>query len=634
MTSRNVAPLTRSTTARVAIIGAGPTGATLALLLAKQGVRSIVVDRLSRTDEHPRGNVWSARSMEALRSIDVDLAEEMRELSPPPLKLRYITWCTSLSGVDLGRCVPVGEDPSYTADLLAASPCRPLLLSQNVADAMLREALRSNPLVEFLENREIEGLDERPDHVSFAAVDRLEGRRTRIEVDYLIGADGAHSTVRQLAGITSKSTDRQDVAQIHFRADLSTFSVARPSALYWVMSPGFAGTLSAHTKDEKEWVLTTIVLPAVEPAQGMTSERALELIASAIGDHRFPVEIQSIRSWTMELRESSAYGTGRVLLAGDAAAGFTAHGAFGLNHGIQDASSLAWRLSLMMNGGLRDSAHPALVSSYMVERLQVARWLASRARQLTQISDQVLQATGLDPSGFAKLVGLSESGAVRILPSGIRRSLFRALMKTGLKPLARLAMPDAKGQKMRDNVGRAIDKQREVFLNTGTDLGWSINAGFVCPEPRPVAKAVYDHASYCPTTSPGSLLPHLWSDGEYPLSTRDLARQAPLSLLVLESEAPHWQEALRTARSGWGLDIRCPSIGPSEGAAFAVAPQVFARAMEMELTGVLLVRGDGIVVWRSRSSCPEPRAALEAVLLRACGPDIASSTRDSFLEVA
>ncbi|ODV43546.1 hypothetical protein AWV79_16470 [Cupriavidus sp. UYMMa02A] len=144
----------------VAIIGAGTAGSVLALLLASRGIRSVLVERQRDADTHPRGHVWSARAMEVIRAIDVELAEQLREISSPPLKLRYITWCTSLAGVDLGRCVPIGNDPAHTASLLGSGPCRPLHLSQNVTDPILRERVARNALIEFLPGYELESLSQ------------------------------------------------------------------------------------------------------------------------------------------------------------------------------------------------------------------------------------------------------------------------------------------------------------------------------------------------------------------------------------------------------------------------------------------------------------------------------------------
>lgn len=601
----------------VAIIGAGTAGSVLALLLASRGIRSLLVERQVDVDMHPRGHVWSARAMEVIRAIDGDLAEQLRDISSPPLKLRYITWCTSLAGVDLGRCVPIGNDPAHTASLLGSGPCRPLHLSQNVTDPILRERVTRNTLIEFLPGYELESLSQDPHACMLVLRELRSGRRVQRTARLVAGADGAQSTVRRLLGVPSVQAPQQAVAQIHFRARLNPLTVARPSPLYWILNPKVVGTLTAHTADEQDWVLTTAVLPALEPAGGMPATQALSLVQAAIGDDSIDVRLQSVRPWSMALHRAEVVRVGRALLLGEAAAGFSAIGGFGMNHGIEDAASLAWRLQILLGRSVRDDLVPALLSSYAEERAASAQAHASRTQQLGDLADQVLHATGVDPSGFQTLSALSRSRWVRTLPRPAARKLFQAVTGAGLKPLGRLADAGRAGSDARARVRRAIDRQREVFVTLGTDLGYAHATGFLCREPHPQAKSPHAGTDYWPETSPGALLPHLWSEAEgESLSTRDLARSAPLTLLVHEQERVRWQAALLQLRAAWGIDVACPLVGAGGDAQFRVGAQAFAEALQIDVSGAVLVRGDGIVAWRSRRQCADPGAALQAVMER------------------
>ncbi|EYS94820.1 hypothetical protein CF68_23765 [Cupriavidus sp. SK-4] len=601
----------------VAIIGAGTAGTVLALLLASRGIRSVLVERQGDADTHPRGHVWSARAMEVIRAIDVELAEQLREISSPPLKLRYITWCTSLAGADLGRCVPVGNDPAHTASLLGSGPCRPLHLSQNVTDPILRERVARNALIEFLPGYELESLSQDQHACTLTLRELRSGLSVRRSARFVAGADGAQSTVRRLLGVPSVQTPLQAVVQIHFRAQLGKLTVARPSPLYWIFNPRVVGTLTAHTADEQDWVLTTAVLPALEPAGGMPAAQALSLVQAAIGDDSVEVRVQSVRPWTMALRRAEVTRVGRVLLLGDAAAGFSAIGGFGMNHGIEDAASLAWRLQILLGSFVPDDLAQALLSSYADERAASAQAHASRTQQLSDLADQVLRATGVDPDGFQTLSALSRSRWVRLLPRPAARKLFRAATGAGLKPLGRLVDPGQAGADTRARVRRAIDRQREVFVTLGTDLGYAHATGFLCREPHPQAKSPHAGTDYWPETSPGALVPHLWSETDgASLSTRDLARRAPMTLLVHEQERVRWQAALAQLRDAWGIDVACPQVGTGDDAQFRIGAPAFAEALQIDVSGVLLLRGDGIVAWRSRRQCADPGAALQAVMAR------------------
>lgn len=601
----------------VAIVGAGTAGSVLALLLASRGIRSMLVERRSDVDAHPRGNVWSARAMEVIRSIDTELGETLREISSPPLKLRYITWCTSLAGVDLGRCVPIGGDPGHTARLLGSGPCRPLHLSQNVTDPILRQRVVASDLIEFMPGYELEALSQEADVCTLTLRESRSGRTTRRTARFVAGADGAQSTVRRLLGVPSTTEPMQTVAQIHFRAQLGKLNHARPSPLYWILSPGVVGTLTAHTADDEEWVLSTAVLPEIEPAGEMTTARALSLVRAAIGDDSIEVEIRSIRPWTMELRRAVTSRVGRVLLLGDAATGFSAIGGFGLNHGIEDAASLAWRLQILLGSFVHRDLAEGLLSSYAVERAASADAHAHLTRQLSALSDEVLRSAGVNLEGFRMLSALSRSAWAARLPKVFARRVFGALMRRGLMPLNGLTVTGAAGAAARARVRRAIDKQREVFVTLGMDLGYAHPAGFVAREPHPHPAPPNRATEYLPTTSPGALIPHLWcergSDGES-LSTRDLARRAPMTLLVHEQERVRWLAALSSVRGDWGIEVACPSIGSGVASQFRIEPSALAAALEIDASGAVLVRGDGIVVWRSRRKCADPAGALQAVM--------------------
>lgn len=605
----------------VAIIGAGTAGSVLALLLASRGVRSVLVERQSELDAHPRGHVWSVRAMEVIRAIDPELAEELREISPPPLKLRYITWCTSLARVDLGRCVPIGNDPVHTARLLASGPCRPLHLSQNVVDPILRQRVLANAQIEFMAGHELEALSQDDSECSITLRELHSGKVLQRTARFVVGADGAESTVRHLLGVPSTTVPLQSVAQIHFRAPLGKLTSPRSGPLYWVFNPKLVGALTAHTANDEDWVLTTAVLPAIESASQMPAARAMSLVRAAIGDDSIPVELRSVRPWTMALRRAETTRVGRVLLIGDAAAGFSAIGGFGLNHGIQDAASLAWRLQMLFGRDAHSDLLEPLLSSYAIERSESADAHARRTRQLSELSDEVLQATGLDPAGYQKLAGLSGSALAGLLPRRLAGSLFAALMASGLKPLVRLANAGPAGVEVRTRVRRAIDKQHELFVTLGTDLGYALSSGFVCREAHPHPASPHSGTEYWPTTSPGALVPHLWSNvREESLSTRDLARRAPLTLLVNAAECGRWTAALAHLRADWGIEVACPLVGNGTEAQFRINPSTLAAALEIDESGAVLVRGDGIVVWRSRHQCADPSSALRKVFSHLLAP--------------
>ncbi len=83
-----------------------------------------------------------------------------------------------------------------------------------------------------------------------------------------------------------------------------------------------------------------------------------------------------------------------------------------------------------------------------------------------------------------------------------------------------------------------------------------------------------------------------------------------------DKERVRWQAALARLRADWGIDVACPRIGTDDGAQFRIRPSAFATALEIDESGAVLLRGDGIVAWRSRRQCADPCATLAEVISR------------------
>jgi hypothetical protein len=114
---------------------------------------------------------------------------------------------------------------------------------------------------------------------------------------------------------------------------------------------------------------------AKDVASGITPERAVAFVRSAVGAPDLAIEIEDIATWRAEAICADTFGKGRVFLAGDAAHVVPPTGGFGGNTGVQDAGNLAWKLAAVLNG----DAEAALLDSYEAERLPVARLIVEQA---------------------------------------------------------------------------------------------------------------------------------------------------------------------------------------------------------------------------------------------------------------
>ena len=119
----------------VLIVGTGPAGAAAATLLATYGVRPLVISKYHWTARTPRSHITNQRTMEVLR--DLGLEDEAKTLATPNELMGENTYCTSLTGVELGRLKTWGTQPGPSSDYETASPTRMCDLPQNLLEPIL-----------------------------------------------------------------------------------------------------------------------------------------------------------------------------------------------------------------------------------------------------------------------------------------------------------------------------------------------------------------------------------------------------------------------------------------------------------------------------------------------------------------
>ncbi|MGZ8649842.1 MAG: FAD-dependent monooxygenase, partial [Solirubrobacteraceae bacterium] len=128
---------------------------------------------------------------------------------------------------------------------------------------------------------------------------------------------------------------------------------------------------------------------AIDVQSGLTEERALEFLRTAIGTD-MPMEIVDVANWQAEANWAERLREGRVFLAGDAAHVVPPNGGFGGNTGVQDALNLAWKLAAVIKG----DAGPALLDSYEAERLPLSRLTVQQA--YTRYATRVVPERGTE----------------------------------------------------------------------------------------------------------------------------------------------------------------------------------------------------------------------------------------------
>ncbi|KAG5189102.1 FAD binding domain-containing protein [Tribonema minus] len=382
--------MTMSRRIPVVICGAGPTGLTLSALLSRAGVQSVLLEKEQDLSDHPQAHFINLRSMEIFRHCLGGLDKSVFAASPPKAQWSDFVVCSSVLGRELARVDNFKNDA--------------VRMGQRVTSV---EAARSSSA----------------QGPAVTVADAATGAREVVLCDYLVAADGAHSSVRTACGGGPGGPGQilgqaglGSMVNIHFTSpDLGDWlkrEGRRPGMLYFVYRPEVVCVMVAHDVERGEYACHVPFFPPFERKEMFTPEKALETVRYALGvqagSAKAPhIQLVTARPWTMGAQVARSYQpVPRVFLAGDAAHQFPPSGGFGMNAGIQDAHNLAWKLAEVVQG----RADAALLSTYSSERRPCAASTAAVSVLNLRRSLRVAEALGIDPdapAALARLLGAS-----------------------------------------------------------------------------------------------------------------------------------------------------------------------------------------------------------------------------------
>lgn len=223
------------------VVCGGPAGLVTALVPARQGVASTLVERRTRVSGLPKARGMHARAMEIFRSLDLEKDFVARALPLEPVARVQPTLADPVL-----RSMPTGG-PAPTP----VSPCDGASVAQDVVEAVLRERVDASPLIEATWGSRCTAIATDPGGVT-GWLDAGQGPRP-VRARYLVAADGARSTVRELLGIPMDGeADFPSQRLIAFRADLRRWVGERPGAIYLLTA---AGSVLLWTHPDDRWVL-------------------------------------------------------------------------------------------------------------------------------------------------------------------------------------------------------------------------------------------------------------------------------------------------------------------------------------------------------------------------------------------
>jgi putative polyketide hydroxylase len=216
----------------VLIVGGGPVGLTASLLLSREGVRSLLVERHPGTAIHPKARGINARTMEVFHQKDV--APAIRKAALPPAHTGFIIWAKTLAGKEIERRVPW----SRRAQSAEVSPVPACLCAQDDLEPVLRHFAAQETLAELRFNTEMTHFVADDAGVTAMLHDSESGLTREVRAHYMIAADGAQSRVRRALGVRMLGQeDVYDSVNILINADLRPWTAHRPAALYFIENP-------------------------------------------------------------------------------------------------------------------------------------------------------------------------------------------------------------------------------------------------------------------------------------------------------------------------------------------------------------------------------------------------------------
>jgi 2-polyprenyl-6-methoxyphenol hydroxylase-like FAD-dependent oxidoreductase len=391
----------------VLIVGAGPTGLMMAAQLTRRGINFRIIDKSTDHTTQSRALVVQARSLEildqmGLASRAIRLGKEARAVTIVVKGRRVMTMALGEVGLGLTRFPYL------------------LMLEQSKTEQLLGEFLahhghrveRQTELVEFSQNET--GVS--------ATLRGADGQEERVVCDWLIGADGGHSLVRERLGIDFQG---RTYTQSLFVLDCEvSLDLPRDEMMVIFSDQAFTGLFPLPNGRMR-------VLGTVPPGYEGQDQIPFEALAPTFGT-RVGFDIQLLNPEWLSVyhahhRAVSTFQAGRCFLMGDAAHIHSPVGAQGMNTGLQDAYNLAWKLAMVVRG----EAGQALLATYHGERFKIAH-------NLVQTTDRAFYYV---TSEHPVLRTLRLRVLPRVLPiawSLVRRQ--RSLREVGFKTVSQIGL--------------------------------------------------------------------------------------------------------------------------------------------------------------------------------------------------
>ncbi|AIP36558.1 FAD binding domain protein [Paraburkholderia xenovorans LB400] len=348
----------------VAIVGGGPVGMTLALALARHGVRSVLIEADDSVCIGSRAICISRRSLEIFKRLGVVQGFLQKGLP----------WA---GGRSFYRDTEVFRFAMHHDDEQSLPPMINIAQYQ-IEQLLLDEVERHADLIGIHWQTRVTGIEPEPAKDSRAGPDSTSGAtltlRTgdtgwQMHADWVVACDGGRSTIREALGLKLTGTTYEGRYVI---VDIELDSRRATERLAYFDPPSNPGsTVLVHKQPDNVWRIDYQLRDDEDPEAAVKPANVLPRVQSVLDSMGetgawSPIWITVYKANALTLER---YRHGPVLFAGDAAHLVPIFGVRGANSGIDDADNLGWKLACVVNG----SASPRLLDTYSDERVFAAR---------------------------------------------------------------------------------------------------------------------------------------------------------------------------------------------------------------------------------------------------------------------
>lgn len=333
----------------VMIVGAGPVGLVFAAEMARYGIRCRIVDRAHGTKEISKALILHVRTQEVLDAMG--LTHQAQDVAKPLRRVEIIAY-----GKHLGHGQMEGIDSPHP---------HPIILGQNVTEHILQDHASSLGITVEWQTEAI-AVRQQVDRVE-VTLRHADGQEETVTAQYVLGADGTRSIVREQAGIEFIGEHYDGQAFIQSDSKIR-WSMPEGSSYLWLTEKGYMMVIEMPDGIVRTFISVPDPGPEVKTTTLEEVNQELNRLGNIDAELYDPTWVALFR---VNHRAAKVFRRERIFIAGDAAHEHVPIGGQGMNTSIQDAFNLAWKLAYTMQG----KAHGSILDTYQAERHPVAEGL-------------------------------------------------------------------------------------------------------------------------------------------------------------------------------------------------------------------------------------------------------------------